>query len=152
MPLSTTKPVDLKSTAWCDYIRLHVSRLALTRTMILKLSYHCSLRNVTLKYNANRELVAKTWPGENHKVTHVQVLARKPVEGQFCKGLTETKWINVDFSVDSGVLAELIEKDVPLCHWRPDRFSRGQIEGQPEEEPWTLFGHSDVYAVRIFYD
>lgn len=123
--------------------------------MLLKLRYYCSERDITLKYSGNQKLVAVNNYGEIHKVTRIQVLATKPDESPFAKGLTQTKWINIDFNANVEILAELIEKNLRMDHSPPSRFHVGEIYAQPgmeETEPWTLFGHTDVMGLKIVYD
>ena len=132
--------------------------------MSLKLRYHNSERNVTLKYSKTlkydgkqrsligHELLAMDYIGMGQKVTHVQVAVPKPIERQTYWDKTE--WVNVDFNASPGILAELIEKRLPLCNFPPSRFDRGFIDARigEEQKPWTLFGHEEVFALKILYD
>jgi hypothetical protein len=89
----------------------------------------------------------------DHKVAHVQVLVTKPIERR--TRWDPTEWVSVQFNAATGILDELVEKRIPLDHFPPSRFDRGSIEaqvGRDQDEPWKLFGHEEVFAVKIFYD
>ena len=132
--------------------------------MSLKLRYNNSEHNITLKYSKTlkyegkqrsligHELLAMDYIGMGQKVTRVQVLVPKPIERQTYMDMEE--WVNVDFNASPGILAELIEKRLPLCNWPPSRFDLGCIDARigNEQEPWKLFGHEEVFALKILYD
>lgn len=122
--------------------------------MLLSLSYgNAFWRNATLKYNSDQELVLVDYRRVEHKVVLMQVLVVRPDPSPFAQGLFEQKWIDIDFNVDSGILTELIQKNVPLVHSPPARFYRGGLFAQVDEDGprWTLFGHTDVIKLKILY-